>query len=137
MIKGKEKFIPIFAIILLSIGFASSIYVFANNINNDYDSNHVIVYNDQYSINYLFSVIKIKFFDNLNCSGIALDDLILNIGINCPNCYNYKIIGDDGYSKTVTWQNMKNGILTQDKRVFFSDLPKAFNVRYVKEIEVQ
>jgi hypothetical protein len=58
------------------------------------------------------------------------------MNINCTSCHTYRIIGEDGYSQTVTWENMQNGLLTHEKKVVFSDLPKAFNVKNVVEIEV-
>ena len=48
----------------------------------------------------------------------------------------YTLRGSDGYEKTVTWKNMKNGLLTRDSESAFSDLPKAFRVKDVITIEV-
>ena len=136
MTLSKERIIPIIAICTLLIGSFSSIYVYA--INSDYESNEdfIVINNEEYLLEYLFSNIVIRNLDSINASGIALDNIITSININCPSCNSYKIIGKDGYSQTVTWENMQNGVLTNGKKVVFSDLPKAFNVKDVVEIEV-
>ena len=72
----------------------------------------------------------------MNFSGVALGDLIIKMGVDCPSCHEYKIISVDSYEKTVKWENMQNGVLTEDGVVAFSDLAKAFRVKYVVEIEV-
>jgi len=69
-------------------------------------------------------------------TGIALDDLMLKTGVTHPEQYRYTLRGSDGYEKTVTWENMKNGVLTKDGQSYFSDLPKAFRVKNVITIEV-
>ena len=136
MILGKEKLIPILALTVLLIGSGSSVYVYATHIDGDSDGNIITVYEKQYAVSDLFSVAKLRIFESLNCSGVALDDLILKVGVDCPVCGVYRIIGEDGYSQTVSWENMQNGLLTTNRRVIFSDLPKAFNIRDVVEIEV-
>ena len=136
MIVGKEKLIPIFASIILLIGSGSLVYVHATHINIDSDNYIITIYNKQYAFSSLFSIAETRVFDYLNYTGIALDDLIQKIGVNCPSCSNYRIIGEDGYSQTVTWENMQNGLLLINRKIVFSDLPKAFNIRDVVEIEV-
>ena len=133
---SKGRIIPLIAICVLLIGSFSSIYVFA--VNTNYATNHdVIIINDEeFSLEYLFSNVPQRNFDSMNVSGIALDNIFISININCPSCHSYKIIGKDGYSQTVNWENMQNGLLTYEKKVIFSDLPKAFNVKDVVEIEV-
>ena len=133
---SKERIIPLIAICVLLMGSFSSIYVFA--VDTDYATNQdvVIINDEEFSLENLFSNTLSRNFDSMNVSGIALDNIITSININCPSCHSYKIIGKDGYSQTVTWENMQNGLLTNEKKVVFSDLPKAFNVKDVVEIEV-
>jgi len=132
---SKGRIIPLIAICVLLIGSFSSIYVFA--VNTDYTTNQDVIINDEeFSLEYLFSNTPQRTFDSMNVSGVALDAIINSININCPSCHSYKIIGKDGYSQTVTWENMQNGLLTYEKKVVFSDLPKAFNVKDLVEIEV-
>jgi len=132
MFIGKEKIIPIFAMILLLIGIFSSVYVYATQVNTD----TITINGKTYTIDQIFSIAEPRTFESLNFSGVALDDLIIKTDVGCPNCHKYNIIGEDRYQKTVTWDNMKNGLLTKDGRVIFSDLPKAFRVRNVVKIEV-
>ncbi|MDH7518008.1 MAG: hypothetical protein QHH19_06680 [Candidatus Thermoplasmatota archaeon] len=138
---GKEKLIPIIAIILLLIGITSSIYVYATNasVSSYITEKSIIVNNQRFTIEQIFSDFKIHNIatpDGGNFSGVALDELITETGIDCPLCHNYKIIGADNYEKTVTWENMQHGVLTEDGTVAFSDLTKAFRVKYVIKIEV-
>jgi len=72
-----------------------------------------------------------------NFSGIALDDLMVKTGVVHPEQHTYTIVGADGYQKTVTWENMKNGLLTSEGQTIFSDLPKAFRIKDVVSIEVK
>lgn len=128
---GKEKFIPIFAIAILLIGIFASVYVFATQVNTD----TILIDGKAYTIDQIFSFTKPRAFVSLNFSGVALDDLIMKTYAGCSSCHKYTLTGEDGYQKTVTWDNMKNGLLTKDGRVVFSDLPKAFMVRNVVKIE--
>ena len=57
-------------------------------------------------------------------------------GLANPGTHEYKIIAADGYLKTVSWDDMQNGIILESKESYFSELPKQFNVRDVVEIEV-
>lgn len=132
MLMGKEKLIPIFAMIVILIGTGSSVYVYATQT----DTDHITINGQQYTIDQIFFIAEPRTFDSLNFSGVALDDLVIKAGVGCPECHEYTIVGDDGYQKTVTWENMQNGLLTKERRVVFSDLPKAFRVRDVVKIEV-
>ena len=136
MTMGKEKFIPIVALVILLIGASSSAYVYASQSKTETDTNTIAIYNQRYTIEELFTVVEPRTFDLLNYSGVALDDLIIKVGVESPSSHEYTIIGEDDYQKTVTWENMQNGLLTIDKMTIFSDLPKAFRVRNVLKIEV-
>lgn len=133
---GKEKLIPILALIILSIGSSSTIYVYATQDNTNIDTDTITIYNQHYTIEQIFSIAEPRIFNDLNYSGIALDDLIIKVGVECPECHTYTITGEGGYQKTVKWENIQNGLLTIDKMVVFTDLPKAYRVRGVVKIEV-
>lgn len=81
-------------------------------------------------------------FDTLEVQGyigVPLVDLVEDAGVECPEEHEYKIIGADGYFKTVTWEDMGSGILTSDqgvKKVVFESKAKAYWIRDVVEIEV-
>lgn len=128
---GKEKLIPIFAVAVLFIGSLSSIYVYATQINSEY----IDINGQEYTVDQLFFIGEERTFETF--SGIALDTLMMKIGIPEPEKHEYTIIASDGYQKTVKWENMKNGLLTEDGQSIFSDLPKAFRIKDIVKIEVK
>lgn len=130
---GKDRLLPIFALIILLTASASSLYVYATKTTSD----SVLVNGQQYTIDQLFSFTQRRAFNESQYSGIALDDLLLKTGVSHPEDHAYTLRGADGYEKTVTWQNMKNGLLTQNRESIFSDLPKAFRVKDIITIEVK
>lgn len=130
---GKDKLIPLLAIVVLLIGTGSSLYVHATQR----EVGETITIGDQvFTFEQLFKICQPKELEEIGYNGIALDDVILKAGVSSPENHNYNIIGADMYQKTVTWENMRNGVLTEEKIVAFSDLPKAFRVRDVVEIKV-
>lgn len=135
MITGKEKIIPIFAMIVLLIGIFSAIYVHATHI----DMNTIKINGQDYTLDQLFSIGVMRTIktDEGEKTGIALDDLILKVGTGCPQCHEYTIKAKDRYQQTVNWNIMKTGILTDYGKVFFPDTAHAFWVRDVIEIEVK
>jgi hypothetical protein len=69
--------------------------------------------------------------------GVPLVFLIEDAGVDDPSSHDYRLIGADGYFKTVTWRDVETGILTLDeKKVVFETKAKAYWVRDVVEIEV-
>ena len=129
---GKDRLIPIFALLLLIIGSVSSIYVYATQTT----TNTLQVNGQSYTMNQLFSLAQLRTLNESQYTGIALDDLMVKTGVTQPEQHQYTLKGSDGYEKTVTWENMKNGLLTKDSESIFSDLPKAFHVKEVIAIEV-
>lgn len=130
---GKNQVLPILALLLLLLGSVASLYVYATQTTTEY----IVVHGQQYTINQLFSFTQPRVFADLQFSGIALDDLLLKVGLSHPEQYAFTLKAADGYQKTVTWENMKNGLLTKDGQSVFSDLPKAFRVKDIVSIEVQ
>ena len=128
---GKEKLIPILAVAVLSIGSLSSIYVYATQINSEY----IDINGQEYTVDQLFFIGEERTIETF--SGIALDTLMMKIGIPEPEKHEYTIIASDGYQKTVKWENMKNGILTEEGQSIFSDLAKAFRIKDIVKIEVK
>ena len=129
---GKDRLIPIFALLILLIGSISSIYVYATQTT----TSTLLVNRQHYTIDQLFSLAKPRTVNDSQYTGIALDDLMLKTGASEPEQHRYTLKGSDGYEKTVTWENMKNGLLTKDRESIFSDLPKAFHVKDIITIEV-
>ncbi|MGA1819912.1 MAG: hypothetical protein ACMUHU_02765 [Thermoplasmatota archaeon] len=71
--------------------------------------------------------------------GVPLATILEDAGVVDPEDHDYKIVGADGYFKTVTWRDMRSGILTnddEDRKVVFETKAKAYWVREVVEIEV-
>jgi hypothetical protein len=130
---GKDQLLPFFAILVLIIGSISSLYVKAVQTNTE----TITANGQQFTMAQLNTLVKPQVFPTLNFSGVALDDLMLKAGVVHPEQHTYILIGADGYQKTVTWENMKNGLLTQEGQSVFSDLPKAFRVKDVTSIEVK
>ena len=127
---GKDRIIPIFAMILILIGCLSSLYVYANTVDT-----HTITINDQeLTYEQLFEKTNHRTIDTYE--GIALDDLINKSGVTEPTHHDYTIIGADGYQKTVKWEHLQNGLLTPEGQVIFSNLAKTFRVRDVVTIKV-
>jgi hypothetical protein len=130
---GKDRLLPILALILLFIASSSSLYVYASQTTTD----KLQVNGQQYTIDQLFSLAKPRTFNDSQYTGIALDDLMLKTGVSNPEQHTYTLKGADGYEKTVIWENLKNGLLTKDRESVFSDLPKAFRVKDIVTIEVK
>jgi hypothetical protein len=131
---GKE-IIPIIAMIVLLIGTASTLYVHATQINKD----TITINGQEFSIDQLFSMVDTKTIETNEGekTGIALDDLMIKVGIGCMSCNNYIIKAKDKYQQTVNWDVMKTGILTDYSRVYFPDTAHTFWVRDVIVIEVK
>ena len=132
---GNERLIPIIAIAVLLIGSLSSVYVYAMQNDSDY----IEINETEYTLDQLFFLGKqITIESNSEIfSGIALDDLMKKTGVANPESYDYTIIASDGYQKTVKWENMENGIITEEGQSIFSDLAKAFRIKDIMEIEVK
>lgn len=128
---GKEKLIPILAVAVLFIGSLSSIYVYATQINSEY----IDINGQEYTVDQLFFIGEERTIETF--SGIALDTLMMKIGVPEPEKHEYTIIASDGYQKTVKWENMKNGLLTEEGQSIFSDLAKAFRINDIVKIEVK
>jgi hypothetical protein len=132
----KDLIIPLIAFFIILTGTASSIYTYTTQSNLEIDTNIILISDKEFDMDWIFSNVLSRTFESLNSSGIALDDLIIKSGVDNPSFHSYIFIGSDGYSRNVEWENLKNGLLDDKKRVVFFDLPKAFNVRDIIEIEV-
>ena len=130
---GKDRLLPIFALLILLIASVSSIYVYATQTTTE----TLLINGQHYTIDQLFSLAKSRTLNVSQYTGIALDDLLLKTGVSYPEQHTYTLKGADGYEKTVTWENLKNGLLTKESESVFSDLPKAFRVKDIVTIEVK
>lgn len=130
----KEKVVPFFAIVCLLIGTSATIYVQASLSTK----NTITLSGNDFTLDQLFAMgtTRVIATDDGEKSGIALDDLILKMGIDCPSCHQYTFKAKDGYQQTVDWTLMQQGILTEYGRVYFAETAHALWVRDVIEIEV-
>jgi hypothetical protein len=67
-------------------------------------------------------------------SGIALDCVVEKAGIENPKEHTYTIIASDNYRKTVKWEDMQKGILTNESVAIFPHLPKMYWIRDMVEV---
>jgi len=126
-----KKLILILAAVIILVGIASTVYVRMSKT----DFAQITVNGEAYTIEQLFGIAEARTIEA--DSGIALDDLMIQTGIEDPGGHEYTLIGADGYQKTVQWENMRNGLLTMERESVFSDLPKAFRVKDIVEIKVE
>ena len=135
MLSRKEKIIPILAISVLLLGVLSVLYVNATQINKD----TITINGNQFTLDQIFSMTKSRSIetDEGEKTGIALDDLIFKVGINCPSCHEYIIKAKDNYQQTLSWNILKTGVLTEYCRVYFPETAHTFWVRNVIEIKVK
>jgi len=135
MILGKEKLIPIFAMVVLLVGTFSAIYVHASQIEKD----SITINSQEYTIDQIFIIaesMSIETDEGVK-SGVSLMDLINQVGIGCISCNEYTFKAKDGYQQTVDFEILKTGILTDYSRVYFPNTAHALWVRDVVEIEVK
>ena len=131
---GKQKIIPVLAMVLLIIGIISALYVNATQINK----NTITINSQEYTYNDLFLLGGEKTIETVDgeVTGASLENIIKSIGITCTSCNKYTIKGADDYQKTIEWDILKTGVLSEENRVFFPYTPKALWVSNVVEIEV-
>jgi S-formylglutathione hydrolase FrmB len=133
MLMGKDRLLPILALLILITASTASLYVHAIQTTTE----TLTVNGQDYTMDQLFSLTKPRSINESEFTGVALDDLLLKTGASNPEQHQYTLRGADGYEKTVTWDNMKNGLLTKNRESIFSDLPKAFRVKDIVTIEVK
>ncbi len=139
----KEAIVSIVAIILLSIGITSTIYVQSHQVEK---GEFITVANEKIYINDIFDKCKIINITvnekgvEKNYEGVILSDIINMTNLKNKEGHDYTIVGanPDGstYQKTVSWNNMENGILTKERRTIFPNLRRAFWIKDIIEIKV-
>lgn len=131
----KKIIIPIIAIILLSLSLTSFIF---ENINKEKnlinDENKISINKKNFKFPDKFKNIKKTTIKDK--TGFILKDIILKVGIKNPENLKYTIIASDNYQKTVSWEDLKKGIITNEKSIVFEYLPKSFWIKDVIKIEV-
>lgn len=128
-----EKFAVSVAIFLMVIGIVSAISLPKQEVKE-----YLEVNGTKLSFDEIFKKCPEKELEIMeeNYTGASLSCILNLTKIGNPGEYRYTIIGADGYQKTVSWDDMKKGILTKEKRVIFPHLRKAYWVGDVVKIEV-
>lgn len=130
----KGKVLLLTAIILIAVGMGSTLYIYLFQSSSEAET--LLLNKEEISLPQLFRVLEEKKIKDYQ--GIVLGNIIEKAGVENPEKHSYTIVGADGYQKTVSWENFKEGILTRDKkRVVFSDLPRQYWVEDVVKIEVK
>lgn len=132
---GKEKVLPVFAIIVLIIGCFSALYVNAIEV----DSNTIKINDKEYTISQIFSLANTRSIitNDGEKTGVALDDLIIKTLGECSFCNEFTFKAQDGYQQTVGWEYLQKGVLTKENRIYFYDTASSFWVKNIIEIEVK
>lgn len=120
----------IIAIIVLTGSFSVLLY----NTLTEEDTDTLTVNGTEYTWEDLFDDFDVIHMDDNE--GILLSDIVEDTGLANPEDHEYRIIASDGYTKTVSWDDMQNGIVQESKETYFSELPKQFYVKDVVEVEV-
>ena len=69
-------------------------------------------------------------------NGFLLESIILKTKIKDPEKLKYTIIASDNYQKTVSWDDLNKGIITEERNIIFEHLPKGFWIKDVIKIEI-
>lgn len=128
-----EKFAVSVAIFLMIVGIVSAFSLPKQEVKEYLEVNGV-----KLSFDEIFEKCPEKEIEAMeeNYAGVSLSCILNLTKIENPEEHEYAIIGADGYQKTVSWDDMKKGILTKEKRVIFPHLRKAYWIGDVVKIEV-
>ncbi len=121
----------ILAILILAGSLATLLY----NELNEAETDTVTVNGKEYGWNELFTDFEKVEMDGR--TGVRLSDIVNDTGLEDPEDHEYRVVGADGYTKTVTWDDMLSGILMKSKESYFQERVKQYYVEDVVEIEVK
>jgi hypothetical protein len=133
MVKGKKRFLILLVAILIVIGVGSTLYIILSKGTEKTEG--LIVGETEFSLNELFDTSELTTVEEYQ--GVSLAEIINKAGIENPEAQEYTIIAEDGYQKTVEWENIQEGIFTSEKRVIFSDLPQQYWIKNTTKIEIR
>lgn len=75
--------------------------------------------------------------DNNTVTGVYLSSVVNLTGLSNPETQQFNLVGEDGYNKTVTWEDMTKGILDEEnEKCFFPHLSKEYHISDIARIEV-
>jgi hypothetical protein len=106
---------------------------------DDGDNEAIIMINGkEYTIHDIFEDLQagtITGSDDVEYTGVSLEDLLLDAGVADIDLWQYNINASDGYSKNITHLDLKAGILVkEDVMTVFPDLPGKYRVRDIVSI---
>ncbi len=145
MSMGKDKSIPLIAMIVLLLGIGSTWYVHAMQPEKATGDDLTITINGKvFPIEQTLAEGEPRTIttDEGEKTGVALDYLIILAGVGCPSCHTYtiKAFYPHPYQQTITWDTLQTGILTYSEqynaRTYFPNTAHAFWVYNIEEIEV-
>jgi hypothetical protein len=138
--KPEERAVIILACVLLIIGGISSAYVYyeENESEEIFVGGYIVIKGSNMTLHNMFEGCPQRevITNRGEYNGVALSCVINLSLISNPEEYEYTIIASDKYEKTVYWEDMTKGILTENRMTVFPHLPGAFWVKNVVEIEV-
>lgn len=124
-----------FMLTMVLIVTATSMACFGSD---DDDGPTIMINGKEYTIDEIFT----KFKDvtitsgDQQYTGISLGDLLNDTGLSSPGNDQYAIIAADGWTKNVTWTDVRMGILVKDQTMTaFPHLPGKYRVKDVIEIK--
>jgi len=140
-VSDKTKYNRILGIIAIAVLIASGTLFVSNlTLKAEVETDFFTVNGKEYGWNTTFEKFEVVTLEDAEGNlweGVMLTDLLADAGVADPETHEYKLVGADGYTKTVGWSDMETGLLTKaEKRVFFPGLPKAYYVSDLAEIEV-
>lgn len=97
------------------------------------EADSLVVGGKSFTLDELFSSCELRSVDG--GSGVALDDVVKKAGVSNPETCTYTLIASDNYQKTVKWEDMEKGVLTNESLAVFPHLPKMYWVRDVVEVK--
>ncbi len=120
------------AVVLLSLGIGSRIYLYVSHSPNEGET--ILVADEKLFLDRLFKTVESETVEEYR--GVPLEAVIKQVGIKAPGQHTYVLSAADGYQKTVTWEDLRQGLLLREKRVVLPSLPKQYWIKNLAKIEV-
>ncbi|MCG8569492.1 MAG: hypothetical protein MJB14_05080 [Spirochaetes bacterium] len=127
----KKNILPFLAIVLLSL---SSFFTITQCKKSE-NSTQIKINDKNFQFPKDFQQISIKTINDKK--GYQLDKILIKAGCEANQAAEITLIAADDYQKTVKWDDLTKGILTEERSTTFEHLPKAFNIKDLVKIEVK
>lgn len=120
------------AVILLSLGIGSRIYLYVSHPSKGEET--ILVADEKLFLDQLFKIVKSETIEEYR--GVPLEAVIIQAGIKAPEQHTYILSAAGGYQKTVTWEDLQQGLLLREGRAVLPSLPKQYWIKNLARIEV-